>query len=665
MNPGLIQLGSSIYLPCPAPSVDEYLSKYINPKDIFQYQNEIDNHALWHLPIEEPIPQREIRIGKLYWPTCASQFASLHLPVGGNVLNQIRTAYLGATGPGPIPVTITDGQGTLSVTMYMLQPRPLTYIAGYERFWLLTLVDDRYFWWWKSSVVEVESSTTWTQYFEMIETALGISMDIGTIHSEYLRPSTRFTSQYEPLPLLLDAAARSIGMRFVTRTDGTYALMNPPENLSGSGASALDSQIQAATNLIAGGDYQQSDLTQLVPYEVRVLFGKRDCTQWYRDPHSVSKTLGGLGLIQFSGVSGYTNHIKTLVGDLTANFYTNTFTPVNNSDLEAYASRLAKDWYLWNLPKYDLHYAGIKNFTLDGTIELAEWTYHKNRVSTRLSRPRLNDRADGMYRVSDEEGYLSAWLNDSRIIPDNLYCGSGSGSGSGSGAGDCECFRLSDVIDEVLRRLCVERDGSGGITAITNIFFRDGQEECVQVPDCGSGGCGTSVPTTTCTCGGAPETISTILACKFTFIAGVNAPGIDGKTFFAFCNPDFAPCLWVCNTTVDLSASGGDPQTPFGFELNLSDVMGTPVMLLTGDTSCNPANCGLAGVSCVDWQSGCTAGPNAPLGCSTDLITCSPFTADFAGFPTAGAACFQGSCNGSTSITAPSGCFRVQVSEVL
>src|SRR6185437_10805426 len=192
---------------------------------------------------------RKPKVGSLYWPLGASRWAVGMFVVTNNELAPIRQAVYQTPGtPTPQPSVLNDGKRSLTTSLYMLPPRPLTQITGNNDAWLLPLVDERYWWWFKASNITVTpGTTTWTQLYASIATALGITLTVDAIPAAYLKPTGDFGVGYDSLPLLLDAVARSVGQRIVRDFAGGVRAWN-----------VAASQAQVAVNfstasLIAGG----------------------------------------------------------------------------------------------------------------------------------------------------------------------------------------------------------------------------------------------------------------------------------------------------------------------------------------------------------------------------------------------------------------------------
>jgi hypothetical protein len=197
-------------------------------------------------------PMPSVMLGRLYWPMRASRFAVAHVLATDTMLASIQQQVYGLpsvlptsgsyrpTAYNALPFVMDDGQvnvvnkastpKSITTNLYMLPPKPLAQpLAGSDPMngmWLLTLVDDRYFWWQRTGSITVdEGTTTWADLLTAILTALGIFdvTTVDTIADAYLPPvwpPKELANQYDYLPPLLDAVARSIGQRIVRTLAG-------------------------------------------------------------------------------------------------------------------------------------------------------------------------------------------------------------------------------------------------------------------------------------------------------------------------------------------------------------------------------------------------------------------------------------------------------------
>ena len=188
------------------------------------------------------IPSKPFSLGSLYWPVGAARFAVAHYLVTTPVLDAIRaTCYQPSNAPGlvPMPLVIADGQSTVTANLFMLPPRPLALVTpSTPGLFLLTLCDQRFYWWFRTGQIIVTGGTTeWasdvtiggTTYpsvYSQISSALGVTITVDTIGSEYLLPGLALNDNYRALPVLLDSVAASVGHKIVCDLSGNVRSMN-------------------------------------------------------------------------------------------------------------------------------------------------------------------------------------------------------------------------------------------------------------------------------------------------------------------------------------------------------------------------------------------------------------------------------------------------------
>lgn len=337
--------------------------------------------------------QRNVRLGRLSWPRGASKWAVGHFLVHASKLEIIRrAAYTGtnnSAGVLPLPLVLADSNDDadlkkITTDLYMLPPRPLLQWDTLEQpdpgaMYLLTLVDARFWWWSKGAEIAItERTTTWEQLYAAIGTALGVTITVDAIPASYQYPPVDLQCRYDYLPLLLDAVAFSVGQRIVRQLDGTVHAVNA------SNAWTTQNELWAFASGCwhSGGDFNfdrtqpNQDLPPLVPAQVRVAFPIH-----IQDPASpdsleeviVTKHLVELGLSQFTGISAKLDAkvIRSTAvawldnpGDTTA---------ANNTELSNLATRIAKDWYQWQLGYTSRVFTSILEWDGDAFADYVEW----------------------------------------------------------------------------------------------------------------------------------------------------------------------------------------------------------------------------------------------------------------------------------------------------
>ena len=169
-----------------------------------------------------------LKIGNLFWPTGASRFGVYHGVIDNDTVDAWRADCLdqvdGFVSRTPGLFQMNDKvHSPILATMYMMPPVPLSFYSPPDiddvPLYLVTLVDERFFWWYHSSSNLIDTpKDDWDALFEYFRTTLGISSARWSFmgaSKDYFFPGD-FLAQaaHIPLPILMDAAAYSIGQRF-------------------------------------------------------------------------------------------------------------------------------------------------------------------------------------------------------------------------------------------------------------------------------------------------------------------------------------------------------------------------------------------------------------------------------------------------------------------
>lgn len=299
----LIGTFADVKLICPTDAVAEHVAEYCDPNEVVQFEYPV-SHDLWHLPVPADVSLPEVRLNVLHWPTDASMFATCYVLVEEWDLATVRAACFTAAGPAAQTLSLAGDDESITASMYALPPRPLARIANglgepLSGLWLVPLVDKRYFWWQKSADITVtEGTTTWAQLFSAIATALGETITVSSVPAAYSTPSARLNSYRQPLPLLLDAAARLVGMRAVRRLDGTVRVESVAD-----ATTVQDAQIALITSRSkrSGGAFRVGETKRSVPATVTVAFPRKDNgSETARQVHTADVTLASLALSEYT-----------------------------------------------------------------------------------------------------------------------------------------------------------------------------------------------------------------------------------------------------------------------------------------------------------------------------------------------------------------------------
>lgn len=162
------------------------------------------------------------------------------------------------------------------------------------------------------------------------------------------------------------------------------------------------------------------DLSALVPNTFRVVFPRTLDGIPQDSVYIVDTTLSSLALSQYP--VGFTGHsgVKTVRSSCTAVFTTaGGGTPTNDSELNALATQLATDWYIWQLGRSDIVYADIVPYTPTGYADTIEWSYDHDTATTRVQRKPWREMESTLphYSVAGSSVVIKCCCN--------IYCGGG------------------------------------------------------------------------------------------------------------------------------------------------------------------------------------------------------------------------------------------------
>jgi hypothetical protein len=337
--------------------------------DNYGYSTGIKASSIPQLPTDGPIS-----IGTLRWPTGASRCGVFHGLIDGARLAEIRTAVGSTTQYGDLVMSDGDYGGQITARMRMLPPKVIHDVGNdneEQKLYLITLVDKRFDWRLKAGTITAVPAT-WNELFSTIGSILGTSITVETVNSAYLTPSDRWIQYYRPMPTTLDAAATAVGQVVTVALDGTTRTI-------GYANSANEAALQwDAIKVTIGGQMTAQDLRRSVPASVTVVFGKKESGVLLDTPYSKEVTLASLAMSEYTGYTGISTNTKVLYADL----YNDG---TNNAACDAFATRLARDWYGWDLTNLDFTAPGIWNWEPTGSEECIEWHYNTDgRLLTRI-----------------------------------------------------------------------------------------------------------------------------------------------------------------------------------------------------------------------------------------------------------------------------------------
>lgn len=398
---------------------------------------------------EKPGPTR---LYQWYYPTTASKWSIMYGLASSSLVKQYRDATQGGRTPATFimkaePSVKAPGKSyELSTSMYMLPPRPLAEHGGdYDGLYLVTLVDERYYFPGTPIELYVDSATTWLGLLEQLETALGVTINMPDVSSEYSAPEldSQLWSNGESAGILLDSIAYNIGRVVVRRLSGTYDLLTPQESQDitnrnrynlGSYEGPLSPGLSGVTTpvyRVGGGDIfsPSSQLkvgdnrpyrNAIVPTNIKVYFPyyvvgddpvphflntryrpqRRSC--WYEESYGgvyaveVPIASGGPAVSGLAGTNkqSFLSTAKALIsGEANA---ASGVDPINVSGLRSMAMRLARDRYeMQVVSSFDEDFPGTVLIRPEGIHDII-WTYSSKlrRAGTRISRPSWTQTVD-------------------------------------------------------------------------------------------------------------------------------------------------------------------------------------------------------------------------------------------------------------------------------
>lgn len=310
------------------------------------------------------------RIGVFHYPTGANRWGVCHLVATGAQVTALRAAVGDASGT----LVLSDGVNPITASgMWMLPPRPIAQRTS-NQFYLITLVDDRWWWWQSNYTVPVDPfPASWDDMLDGLFTAVGVTATISTIPAAYLEPQQRrWAEGYRPVPILIEAACRTVGLRVVRALDGTVACVDYAT------AAAADSANWTAyqTYVIAGGQLTVGDVARALPESVSVVFpGDSDLV--------TVKTLTGLAITAYGSETGVAGKTGQIIADALADS--------TGGEMAAYATQAATDWYNWALALTDCTLRGYWARPITGLDNFQEWVQQPGQMVTRVVRPPFSD----------------------------------------------------------------------------------------------------------------------------------------------------------------------------------------------------------------------------------------------------------------------------------
>lgn len=355
---------AGIALPLPTAQLEAgWLAQVQNIYDFLDLDSFNFNSGLSSFPTPSiPLPPR-FQLNTLYWPTGASRPAWFHAVVDEPRLLAIRLA-VGSTALAA-PLVLFDGRAgkTITAQMRMVAERPINVTTGEsgEKFYLITLTDDRFFWYMRRGIVTAPSS--WANLLSQLGVLLGVSITTDTINSAYLTPSSKWATAYCFPSVLLDAAAAQIGQRIVVGLNGAVYSVNWE-----TAKTASDLYFATADAPVAGGRVSASGIARFAPASVRTVFPDNSSGTYSSTPYVVSNSLVSLAVPGYGAATGLAGYYESTFGDT-------PYSGSNATALATYAAAAATDLYGWRLSDADVAWPGVEPFTPTGWEDRIEWTF--------------------------------------------------------------------------------------------------------------------------------------------------------------------------------------------------------------------------------------------------------------------------------------------------
>lgn len=408
-------------------------------------------------------PKRESpRFGVLSWPVGADRFATCHLMATGDEVASIRTVV--GAAPAAQTLVLDDGNVTVSPSMYLLAVRPISQRGDGREMYMLTLVDER-FYWWQAGNTEVSVTSSWAGMLSDLFASIGVTPTVSSIPAAYLTPyAARWNLGPQPVPVLIEAACRQIGMRVVRRIDGTVHV----ENYTTAAAADAARWTALSDQVWAGGRLTGADVGRSIPATVDVGFF---------DGTSVSVALTALAIAAYGGVSGVATAAARVTADPEA---------PSAGQKVALSLQMAGDYYSWALALTDCTLRGFQAAQPNGLDDLVEWVHSADVAVTRVLRPEWSDH--NLYGTGGPNVIPPGWIPG----------GTGSGAGSGPGcsaaipAVTLECNY--GVLAATIKNLAV------GVTDNQLVLSDCGTESRVLLGPCSTDEIGAVLPVATKIC---------------------------------------------------------------------------------------------------------------------------------------------------------------------
>lgn len=407
---------AGVSLTSPTAEMAGWIARNITPRDLFcewtrvMWPGRRVPNASWPWWQLERFPA--VKPGSLWWPVGASRWAQAHFCISDSEKAEIDQAIF-QSGYDSAPLSMTwidmcDGEASVDVIeadMWMLPCRPLAQCnADFSDYWLLTLVDQRYWWWWNASadIVVDFDVTTWTDLYQAVGGALGVSITVDAIDPKYLKPPDCYTCHYDFLPHYLDAISYAVGQRIVVGRDGAVRARNASNSIVDY---ANNITLPSARSKQAGGFFDfPTELPAMVPSEAEVVFYRwQDGSPTAAPPRFWPVTTA------IPNGNGETSEFHY---GYPAKFTGANVTPDNQADLQGYVDQTAADLAIYQAAPIDLKYAGIVAWKPEGWTDNVEWSHNTDECNTRIQSAPFQDLVTEIARPLAEVAMYATAVDD-------------------------------------------------------------------------------------------------------------------------------------------------------------------------------------------------------------------------------------------------------------
>ena len=311
----------------------------------------------------------EIGLNEWYFPSGAMRWGYGFFLASASQRNLIMQATSGGQQSDSLIFDATDFVPAESATsvkfqkIWMLTPRPLGYTSVDDEFWIIPLVDDRYWWQFKSVNLTPAYITSWLDTISAICTGLGVAVSFApsSIHADFLWPDKVEFSRMENGAKLLDVATASVGLRVAYLPNGTVEALNAEE------AYKINRAIlQKVNSRIAG---RPSAEKVSLPSSIGLQFSETDCD---RSPLVETYNFNSADFTQDFPAASAGHSIAGTAFVISSSIRASETSPAT----VALASALAKAVYGWWTTGFDFTLIGTNNWA-HGLEDYVLYQFHQ------------------------------------------------------------------------------------------------------------------------------------------------------------------------------------------------------------------------------------------------------------------------------------------------